>query len=33
MFLNSKKVFMYATDEKEQPGSIRYCKYPLNLNK
>ncbi len=33
MFSNSKKVFMYCTDEKDQPGSIRYCKYPLSLSK
>lgn len=33
MFTNSKKVFIYCTDEKEELGSIRYCKYPLNLNK
>jgi len=33
MFLNSKKVFFYATDEKDQPSAIRYCRYPLNQTK
>ncbi len=33
MIINSKKVFIYCTDEKDGMGSIRYCKYPLNLGK
>ena len=33
MFLNSKKVMVYTTDEKDDLGSIRYNKYPLNLSK
>jgi WD40 repeat protein len=33
MFTNSKKVMIYCTDEKEQLGAIRYCRYPLNLSK
>lgn len=24
---------IYCTDEKEQLGAIRYCRYPLNLSK
>jgi WD40 repeat protein len=33
LLINSKKVFIYCTDEKDELGSIRYCKYPLNLSK
>jgi WD40 repeat protein len=33
MFLNSKRVLLYTTDEKDELGSIRYVRYPLNLSK
>jgi hypothetical protein len=33
LLINSKKVFMYCTEEKDELGSLRYCKYPLNLSK
>ena len=33
LLINSKKVFIYCTDEKEELGAIRYCKYPLNQSK
>ena len=33
LMLNSHKLFLYCTDEKNLPGTLRFCRFPFTASK